>query len=906
MAEAASRAPMPPEKSEMSIFLSTNMAKHKGGKRRSQNKVLDAFQLAEKAAGRGKANVSDNEDSDLRIADGVMDARKFLKDQDYLDLEDEELDSDEALGSEDEYDVLNSKFSQTIRDGNEDDEGYSSIDELELVTLSQAWDMDDADSRSTGKKNDIVLDEAESGSEEESEEESESEESESEESEEESDSDSDIFGQDDEEVDLTAVSAAVRAKMPRQSHHKKLVSETTAENEFSVPTRGAKLSLAEMMGVAEAEAPLVSEAPALAVPLPKRIQQRHDRKAAYEITKKEVSRWQATVKALGEADHLEFPLAPVGPGDEEEEMDAEDQVEALRFVSETKEKSALEEKVNSVLAAGALLDESKEATFEQIAAAKLSKEDMFKRTQELRRMRELMFRDEQRARRIKKIKSKQFRKIRKRERLRDAELMDEAGLDESGSDAEDHDMKRAEERMSLRHKTQSKWAKSMIRAGITKDASTRAELEEMLRTGEKLRTKQLGYENGDQSDSGVSDIEKEYEQDEDDLEERTKLGKGVLAMDFMKAAEERKRKENMREIQLLRDTDGFSVEEKTSINVLKNAGRRVYSPSVAAEKEEMEEVEEDVLADLRDDEERNLTNQMKKGKKEKENEDEDEDEQTSRLETEEFTGFDDSDSETEVHVGSQSQSLSGKSGNSGKSANSRAYKSDSLSRKRSHSDDEENPWLAETETTAKSNKFHTITDESSRMAKAGNKIAKHAKKGKKSADTFIDTDAVLEMSGDVHDDDNAMFRQQNLIEEAFAGDDVMAEFEEEKQAVIENEGDKIQDLTLPGWGDWAGSEKPRAPKKKIVRKIDGVVQKDKRRDKDLKNVIINESVNKKNLRYQSASVPYPYKLKEEYERALRMPLGEEWTSRATHQRSTLPRVIVKQGVVVDPLKMPFK
>ena len=57
-------------------------------------------------------------------------------------------------------------------------------------------------------------------------------------------------------------------------------------------------------------------------------------------------------------------MAPVGPGDEEGGNGWRgSRVEALRFVSETKEKSALEEKVNSVLAAGALLDESKEATF---------------------------------------------------------------------------------------------------------------------------------------------------------------------------------------------------------------------------------------------------------------------------------------------------------------------------------------------------------------------------------------------------------------------------------------------------------------------------------------------------------------------------------------------------------------
>lgn len=862
------------------------MAKQRGrgSKKRSQNKVLDAFQLAEKASGEKSEAY---EDGDLPFQDGVMDARRFLKNQDDLDLDDEELDSDDALGSEDDYDVLNSKFSQTIRDRkgdeSEEDEGYSSIDELQLVTLSQAWEMDDKDKLGLGSA-DIVFDDRASESESESQSESGSESESDSESESESEDEEAMLRGSDTEVELSAVTSAVNAKLTRPSAHRRLVSETTEENEFSVPTRGNKLSLAEMMGEV-AEAPHVSqEDKPLAVPLPKRIQQRHDRKVAYEITKEEVSRWQDSVRALGTADHLLFPLAPAV---EEDEMDAEAQVDALQLVPEPSGTSELEQKVKLLLEAGSLLDESKEATFEQIAAAKLSKEDMFKRTQELRRMRELMFRDEQRAKRIKKIKSKQYRKIHKKERLRDAELVE--GSDES--DPEDHDIKRAEERMSLRHKTQSKWAKSMIKSGITKDASTRAELEEMLRAGERLRTKQLGYQEGDQSDDGVSDIEAEYDQDEDDTEERGRLGKGVLAMDFMKAAEERKRKENLAEIEAVRNIDGFAVSDKNSINVLKNDGRRVYLPTVAREKEEMEDLDEDVLQDMRDDDAKSLDVRLAKPAKR---------ERVQEEEEAEFTGFDD---EPQTSKRAKSDSFKSSKKSSGPLCNAAA-----------ESDDESNPWLIETQSNAKSTKFHTVTDESSRSAKAANKIAKHAKRVKgKSADsnTFIDTDAVLEMGGDVYgsDDDESgtqMFRQQNLIEEAFAGDDVMAEFSAEKQQVVEDEGDKEEDMTLPGWGDWAGSDQPRRSKKKFVRKIDGVAQKDKRKDKGLKNVIVNESVNKKNLKYQSLSVPYPYKLREEYERALRMPLGEEWTSRATHQRATLPRVIVKQGMVVDPLKMPFK
>jgi U3 small nucleolar RNA-associated protein 14 len=46
---------------------------------------------------------------------------------------------------------------------------------------------------------------------------------------------------------------------------------------------------------------------------------------------------------------------------------------------------------------------------------------------------------------------------------------------------------------------------------------------------------------------------------------------------------------------------------------------------------------------------------------------------------------------------------------------------------------------------------------------------------------------------------------QMNIQEAFADDDVLAEFEKEKTDIIERDRPKAIDLSLPGWGEWAGS-----------------------------------------------------------------------------------------------------
>jgi len=55
---------------------------------------------------------------------------------------------------------------------------------------------------------------------------------------------------------------------------------------------------------------------------------------------------------------------------------------------------------------------------------------------------------------------------------------------------------------------------------------------------------------------------------------------------------------------------------------------------------------------------------------------------------------------------------------------------------------------------------------------------------------------------------------QMNIQEAFADDDVLAEFEKEKAETVERERTKAVDLSLPGWGEWAGSGVPINKRKK--------------------------------------------------------------------------------------------
>lgn len=896
-------------------------------KKRSSQKILDAFQIAERAEN-GYNNSDENSDDgdDLQVHDGIMDARKFLGKQKNAndELDDEEILSDEALGSDDDFDILNSKFSQTLRDkrkkekqklqnkrkgyeqeeeSEDEDEEYNSIDESELVPLSQAWDMDEKDLSKTmksNKSNDVELDDAWESESSEDEDDEDDESEEDDEDDDDEDDDEDIFEDEDamdDDINLANTVSRLQSQLKKpEKERKKLISETTDENEYNLPTNGNKLSLNDMIAAVDSsiskDAILIDEATfdnegkqkskALSAPLPKNIQDRNDRRVAYDITKEQVSKWQKAVEANLDADHLQFPMNQVSKS-----------TTGNTFKAEETPSTELEQKVHDVLKQSALLDEKNESTFEEIAVAKLSKEDMRKRTSELRLMRELMFRDEKRAKRLKKIKSKQFHKIKKKERIRNQALVEGSDVE---SDPEDHDMKRAQERMSLKHKVQSKWAQSMIKSGMSKDAENRGELEAMLRQGEKLRSKQLGYQEGDQSDGNVSDIEKEYERDDQTLDQdqlsRQKLGKGVLGMDFMKAADERQRQENFKELELLRklkngeDVEEFETNTNSAVSLNKNEGRRIYTPSSTSMAPEIEELNKNTLEEIENDNAKSLDNKLNKKFNQYNN---------VRVQDSEEKAIQVQDDERTI--------------DEDKNANV-----------------ESNPWLTSSdEPTQKSKSVNKVDQTSSKLSKSAAKIAKVSNKRSistrdKEDDNIIEIEETIALNrAGVHDSDEEedddvesksgdvrMFKQKNLIKEAFAGDDVIKEFQDEKNLVIEDEGDKEEDLTLPGWGGWTGEGiKKQKPNKKFIRKIDGVVQEHKRRDKDKKDVIINEKVNKKNLKFQSAAVPYPFETREQYERSLRMPIGQQWTSKETHQKLTKPRIIKKQGQVIDPMKAPF-
>ncbi|EDO14638.1 hypothetical protein Kpol_309p7 [Vanderwaltozyma polyspora DSM 70294] len=883
------------------------MAKKKTHSRsKSSKRALNALELAEREVGGYDSDSDEGHHYGKRRSNVVNLLKKAEggesdEDGDDADsFEDEELDSDEAFGSDDDFDVMNSKFSQTLRDlkkkhGDDynmdidEEDGYTSIEDEQLMSLSQVWDLDDKEngvgsaSEDEHSKNVMQLDDDDKSSDEASED-SESEDDEEEESGSESDP-FDEMSEDENELELNTITKNLENDADKNLLKRLDKYGVREESEFSLPSiKGSsnnKINLADMMGAiddkeAVATATLVKDEKksTLAVPLPQRIQKRFERKAAYEISKDEVNRWNDAVEQNKRSEFLHFPLNP-----------QTEHNHASTFTrSSDKPQTELQEKVDKVLSESNLLDPLKESTFEELATAKMTPEEMRRKTAEMRLMRELMFREERKSKRLKKIKSKAYRRIKKKEMLKNKEL---AGISDESD--EERDIARARERMTLKHKANSKWAKDMVKNGMSNDAETREEMEEMLKQGEKLREKILDINSEDEDKRNrLSDLEDD--DSDDDAAVKDKVGKtGVMNMAFMKNAEARLKEDNKKEIARLRElenTDDITLfdsdredENVASENVTINRGRRIYTPGNLEAKEELNKLKEQVIEEQVIDESRTLEKRLQAKNKKNQKEAEDIGEPTKE----------------------------------------KLQKSDN---------DASNPWLdddsdEEDYSRKQSSKVSVVDATSSKQTKHLQKLekdaAKHEQKSRKGntknkkEDLLLDLDSSnkLELVDPYREDgedgtDGLMFKQHDVIAEAFAGDNVVAEFEEEKKRVAIDEDDKEEDVTLPGWGDWAGAGSNPKKKRKFVKKIKGVVEKDKRKDKNLQNVIINEKVNKKNLKYQSSAVPFPFESREQYERSLRMPIGQEWTSRASHQKLIKPRINVKPGQIIDPLKAPFK
>lgn len=681
----------------------------------------------------------------------------------------------------------------------------------------------------------------------------------------------------------------------------------------------------------------------LDVPLPKRQQDRLDRVAAYKQSRETLNRWIDTVKHNRRAEHLSFPLkdpnATAAPGSQR-----------LLPTSHSLPLTDLESTVQKILKDNGLAlpngksEEEHLQALEELQTNKMPLEEVQARRSELRRARELLFREEIRSKRIKKIKSKSYRKVHRKERernlQREKDALTAAGVDDSESEKERQDRRRAEERMGARHR-ESRWAKGVKDSGMAMwDEEARGGVTEMARRGEDLRRRIEGKKvAGD--DDGIDSSESESEE-EDDIEDgettnnrilqdrlqrvdedgnesdNNEKGSRLASMDFMKKAEARRKARNDTDVESLRRA--IAGEETPSEEEgLEGKGRKSYGPV------------------------KSQTSSTKARRS---------DRKAERNEFEEPPGSDDEDGEGRDGAVDEDADIVVDKPNS----RVKAYGVDKPSlgdkqrRKIQESQAEEvsgNPWLVEKRKDSNPSRrrvqnpntgaiisnaaaVNTLPPpaertkprsalKGARQAEASRQSVQPPKEPSNPAVPTADNPNSDNDSSSSDDDDTAanlpfVLRNQDLVRKAFAGDDVVAAFAQEKRATIRDEGEKVIDDTLPGWGSWIGPGIGKKAQRRnnnnnkgriLTKVVPGAVAGGrKRQDAQLDRVIINEKRVRKNAKYLASSLPHPFETRLQYERSLRLPVGPEWTTKETFQGMTKPRVLMKPGVIA-PMSKPM-
>ncbi len=343
----------------------------------------------------------------------------------------------------------------------------------------------------------------------------------------------------------------------------------------------------------------------LAAPLPDVVAGRLERIAAYKQSNQEVTeKWSRVVQENRQVRTLQLPLGrPTKP----EYTSTGDAVKTFQPGND------FEREIDALLKEGGVTgeDDVMKKEKEDLTAAKISKEEVIARRRELAKMRSLAFEYERKMKRIKKIKSKKFRKIMEHEKMKLKEELGGDELEDVTAERMESERKRAEERMSLRHKNTSKWVKRQLQRGVqNKNPDARAAIEEQLRTHEALKKRQEGVIELDGSDqdsdlegigNNVEELDGALDEMKKDLEAPAvvdKKKKGIAGMKFMQIAAERERQ---RALELLKemgsDEEGLG-EYGSDVENGKPVGRMKFSGPQDDEKRE-KEVEHDAEEDKR-------------------------------------------------------------------------------------------------------------------------------------------------------------------------------------------------------------------------------------------------------------------------------------------------------------------
>ncbi|XP_074691579.1 U3 small nucleolar RNA-associated protein 14 homolog A [Strix aluco] len=654
---------------------------------------------------------------------------------------------------------------------------------------------------------------------------------------------------------------------------------STQVSEFNVSCKGAgeKLVLSELLqpirpksalSTVKKELTKVKQKKAVELPLSKEEAERVVREAAYVRTSKDVGKWQQVVLQNRRAEQLVFPL----------KQEIATVVPLEQVVSTWKARTPLEQEIFGLLHKTQQPITDPLLTPEETASLQaMSLEEARQRRAELQKARVVQSYYEAKARREKKIKSKKYHRVlkksKRRKALKEFELLHKSDPEAALARLEELEQLRMQERMSLKHQNKGKWARS--RAIMAKyDLEARKAMQEQLARNKEL-TQKVRLELPEEEPTDVP---------EEDLTSGTvpTIPAGASGANPW----------------MLGKPSGPAEEPKVQEGL-----ENVAVPDAVESKEEMEEDEEE--EELSEEEALLQDFAQKRHVRQQ---------QARSLEEQ---GADETEAVPElpgdgpIHpICAEEQASVGIE--QPPQAQEEVLLSEQLGRVRTMEDVDA---LASEERVEEQEKLVVATAEKLVPARAEKRVRQQEegragdKRAKKPAKKMISLEAVLAGKPQqvqcpslpvVVEEEEGGIDQRGVITEAFAGDDVVADFSREKRKAEEAAKPQPVNLVLPGWGEWGGTGlKPST--RKIKRFLLKPPPAPPRKDQHLPHVIMSERRNIHAAAHQVSELPFPFERHQQFEQSIRTPVGATWNTQRAFQKLTTPRIITRAGHIIQPL-----
>ncbi|XP_056397439.1 U3 small nucleolar RNA-associated protein 14 homolog A [Hyla sarda] len=616
------------------------------------------------------------------------------------------------------------------------------------------------------------------------------------------------------------------------------------------------------------------------LPLSKEETQKIQRVVSYKHTSEEVSKWENVVQENRRAQTLVFPLNDQSS----KPVSIEDSIVGW------KAGSPLEMEIFSILHKNRqAVTDPLITPMEEASLKAMSVEEAQQRRAELQKARALQSYYESKAHREKKIKSKKYhkllKKVKKKDFLKKFEELRKTNPDAAMEELERLEKARIQERMSLKHQNSGKWAKSKAIMAKYDDEARKAMQEQLQKNKDLTRKVQVVSDDEDENEEKVDEIIPDFVNEAQmSLEGPNPWMTGKLRSEVKDPGTQEEEETKMEEEVNAKADETEDEEECEDEATLKEFEDRRRLRKELGEQESLEPVlgkapPDSAAADNAGEVSRfnklfqSMLEQNKKEKKiqEKNVVEEEEEEPVNAVVVEP------------------------------KRTEEGPLLIESLERTRTMEDLEALEEQVE-EPVREETPLKTMEDGTQLSRK------KRTKKSK-----LIDSNNILptkerpvqaplipvmvEEEEEVEDGETS---QKMMIQEAFAGDDVIGDFLKEKRKAEQDAKPKDISLVLPGWGEWGGSNLQVSSKKRrrfTIKAPPAAPRKDQR----LPNVIINEKRNVAVAAHLVTELPFPFSSQQHFESTIRAPVGNTWNTERAVQNLTAPKVITKRGHIIDPI-----